>query len=1294
VYQSYYNLSGKPFRLSPDPSFFFPSRGHKRALAYLRYGLNQDEGFVVITGAPGTGKTTLAKILLHEMGEKDVVVAHLTTTQLEADDMLRMVTASFGLRYVDLDKAQLLKSLESFLMARSREQKRALLVIDEAQNLPTRSLEELRMLSNLQVGDKALVQTFLLGQAQFRALLDRPELEQLRQRIIANYHLSPLATDESKRYIESRLQQVGWDSDPTFAELAYEKIYEYTAGIPRRINMLCDRVLLYSCMEEIHEITSEVIEMVTKELDQEVSGIPVSAQSAQMSAPLARKTPPPSPAQSPVAGSPIPDKKPLEILEEATQAFDTESYNKYKKEKKDELKAKSDAKSKTLDEELTEQVVGNTVARPQQKLTSSSDEDTRQTTEIPERDLFRVIPGGKTHVEAPDSIEPQQPLAPAASAKPTPEDVIQRRILRLVLAFHRSPSRFPGLDNPNQPLPEGITELLELAIADDQVLTQVSPAAVMGISPAMLRAAVRFFVRRALFVVDGDDYRVLGLRPTSDQTEVEKHYDLLMRLLRQDKQRGTADSVARVGQAYENLSRIDQAKQYIGGETPQKPEKVPEKIQESVQEKVQEKEPETPVDETLNVKAAHRKKAHISTSAQSLSAAAPIPPAAPIAPAAPMPAAAISASEVANMPVDDTISVKLNKTGKLDIQKGPDFEIEEGEMSIDFDTLVQRANNVDSGPNNMFARKPNEIFSEASRFSRKSMRFAGQFAVLGFGAVVIILGLYIVQLEPSDTAQNEDVVVKKLALSERSSAAREIEKQSKIASAVSQDLSRLEKEKADLVSRRDALLLEATRSRRAAKARTEAAKAKQQSQQLATYADLDIHPKSTAEAPVVDNRASQSAVFADLPDSRSATNTSASSVGRQSSMARSSEPVPAAIRSDADLADPDLAQPEALASSSSQGQLAVVPVPIGLTSSASDAVPRSLREEELPVISESDVESFTNSDAQSAVGANTASGGAVAVVPGILTAAALAGQALPGQEDAQTSNSVPAAMQTTSVASATIVESELNDVVGKFVTSYESGDINAVMTVFSPDARTNTRKSTAGIRSDYADLFNSTSLRVMNIKSIRWDLEGDHARGVGSYEAKINPSGTTSSQVFLGDVTIQARKSMQQGVKITRFYFTNQRVTSAPRMPEAGRTIVAAPTPAPAPTPKVVVSVAPSIAELNTLVDKFVQSYDQGDIDGVMASFAKGARTNDQTTTAGIRKDHTDLFASTSVRQMTIDNINWKFDKNSANGVADFVVLIQGKNNPSIDTYKGTINLAAKKGPGGVLLTKMLHNLQ
>ena len=271
MYESFYKLNAKPFRLSPDPTFFYPSSGHKRALAYLLYGLNQGEGFVVITGAPGTGKTTLAHKLLSQIDPAGILVAHLSSTQVEADDLLRLVATSFKLRSENVSKAALIKDIESFLIARSRERKRCLLVVDEAQNLPSRSIEELRMLSNFQVNHHALLQVFLLGQEQFRTMIDSPDLEQLQQRVIANFHLHPLDLVETQRYIESRLRQCGWANDPYIDEAAYKVIYSYTGGLPRRINMFCDRLFLFGYMEGLHVISAETVTNVIEELKMDVS---------------------------------------------------------------------------------------------------------------------------------------------------------------------------------------------------------------------------------------------------------------------------------------------------------------------------------------------------------------------------------------------------------------------------------------------------------------------------------------------------------------------------------------------------------------------------------------------------------------------------------------------------------------------------------------------------------------------------------------------------------------------------------------------------------------------------------------------------------------------------------------------------------------------------------------------------------------------------------------------------------------------------------------------------------------
>jgi len=269
MYESFYKLSAKPFQLSPDPKFFFGSQGHKRAMSYLRYGLTQGEGFIVITGGVGTGKTTLVRTLFSELSKENIIAAQLVTTHLQADDTLRMVAAAFGLAHEGASKASILKNLEIFLTARAREGKRVLLVVDEAQNLPVESLEELRMLSNFEAGGRSLLQSFLLGQNEFKNTIQSAGLEQLRQRIIAAYHLEPLGAEETQAYIEHRLQLVGWDNNPEISSSAHQIIFETTGGVPRRINTFCDRLLLFGYLEELTALDESHVNEVAKELKQE-----------------------------------------------------------------------------------------------------------------------------------------------------------------------------------------------------------------------------------------------------------------------------------------------------------------------------------------------------------------------------------------------------------------------------------------------------------------------------------------------------------------------------------------------------------------------------------------------------------------------------------------------------------------------------------------------------------------------------------------------------------------------------------------------------------------------------------------------------------------------------------------------------------------------------------------------------------------------------------------------------------------------------------------------------------------
>lgn len=267
MYSDHFGLTGRPFQLTPDPRFWFESATHKKAMAYLGYGLAQGEGFIVITGDIGSGKTTLVGHLLETVDLVRVHAVRIVSTQIEGDDMLRL--AALGLGVSDEgEKSKLLARIEASIDERARGGQRTLLIVDEAQNLPHSSLEELRMLSNFQAGGKAILQILLLGQPELRNRLNHDEaLEQLRQRVIATHHLTPMKPAEVEPYVLHRLDCVGWTGRPAFQTATFEAIYRHSGGIPRKINTLMTRLLMMASLDDVQTIEPALVESVVLDLE-------------------------------------------------------------------------------------------------------------------------------------------------------------------------------------------------------------------------------------------------------------------------------------------------------------------------------------------------------------------------------------------------------------------------------------------------------------------------------------------------------------------------------------------------------------------------------------------------------------------------------------------------------------------------------------------------------------------------------------------------------------------------------------------------------------------------------------------------------------------------------------------------------------------------------------------------------------------------------------------------------------------------------------------------------------------
>ena len=282
MYTDFFGLSAKPFELLPNPKFLFLSKGHRKALSYLQYGVQEHAGFTLLTGEVGSGKTTLVRDIINKISS-DTTLSMIFNTRVDSQQLVAMINEDFGLKVDGKDNIHQLRELNDFLLAECTAGRQPIIIIDEAQNLSADSLEEIRLLSNLEADDFKLVQIILVGQPELKQIIAKPSLRQLRQRISISCHLNPLNREETEEYIFHRLATVGNRDCVAFLDGVFDMIYRFSGGIPRLINLICDFLLLSAFVEETKDIDIELVKDAVNELSFDEAGDqPVSADFERM----------------------------------------------------------------------------------------------------------------------------------------------------------------------------------------------------------------------------------------------------------------------------------------------------------------------------------------------------------------------------------------------------------------------------------------------------------------------------------------------------------------------------------------------------------------------------------------------------------------------------------------------------------------------------------------------------------------------------------------------------------------------------------------------------------------------------------------------------------------------------------------------------------------------------------------------------------------------------------------------------------------------------------------------------